>query len=733
MFFNTKSFVSYRQQDAMDCGPTCLRMIAKHYGQSISQEKLKELTNISREGVSLLNIADAAEKIGFRTLGVQISYQTLEQEVPLPCILHWNKNHLIVVYKIKGGKVYISDPGLGLVQYDKEEFIKQWMGKNAHEYSEEGVALILEPSPNFNDITEEEQSNNFGFLLLYKYLLQYKRFIYQLILGLFAGSILQFILPFLTQAVVDIGIQNQDLSFIYLILVGQLFLYFGQTAVEFIRGWISLHLVTRINISLISDFFIKLLNLPIAYFDTKMTGDIMQRISDHHRIESLLTTSTLNTLFSLLNLVVFGIILAWFSLEIFLIFSFGSIFYICWIILFLKKRERLDIRRFSKMGKEKSKVIELVNGMQEIKLHGAERQKLWAWQYIRASLFKIEMQTLSLEQTQTIGSSFINDIKNIFMTILAAKLVIDGEITLGIMMSISFIIGQLNGPIEQLIGFIFSLQDAKISLDRLSEIHNQSNEEVPFEGISDLMKNEDLHLKNLKFQYPGSDQYVINDINLLIPANKTTAIVGSSGSGKTTLMKILLKFYSPVEGELLFGNFNLQNVSHGAWRKFCGVVMQEGYIFNDSIANNIALGDNTVDIPKLLKAVEIACIKNFIESLPLGYNTKIGSEGVGISSGQKQRLLIARAIYKDPNIIFFDEATSALDSNTEQSIVNNLDVFFADRTAVVIAHRLSTVRNADQIVVLEEGKIIEQGSHDALVRNKGAYYKLVRNQLDLEA
>jgi len=726
-------FPFYKQPDFMDCGATCIRIIAKYYRRDISLPKLRKLTETTREGASLRRLSKASEKIGFRTLGIKSTFKKFEREVPLPCIVHWNQEHFVVVYKMKKDEVFISDPAHGLLKYSKQDFIKSWIGNNADENTAEGIALLLEPTQKLNQAeTDDNTESQRGFSFLFKYLFRYKKFLVQLVIGLLAGSLLQLIFPFLTQSIVDVGIQNQDINFIYLILAAQLFLFIGRTSIELIRGWILLHLSTRINISLISDFFIKLMNLPIAFFDSKMTGDIMQRINDHQRIENLLTTTSLNVLFSMFNLVIFGGVLAWYSLQIFTIFLIGSILYFVWVMLFLKKRKDLDYQQFTQMSGEQSKVMELINGMQEIKLFNAELQKRWGWEHIQARLFKIEVKSLALEQTQTIGSNFINEIKNILITVFSAKLVIDGEITLGMMLSISYIIGQLNSPIQQLIGFIHSAQDAKIALERLSEIHNREDEEsVEDEKIHDVPENEDLILKDVHFRYIGSQEEVIKGLDLTIPANKITAIVGASGSGKTTLMKILLKFYEPNKGEINLGNNHLANISHSAWREQCGVVMQDGYIFNDTIANNIALGQDVIDKERLKKAVEIANIKEYIDSLPLGYNTKIGQEGVGMSGGQKQRLFIARAVYKNPNFIFFDEATSSLDANNEKIIMENLNQFFKERTAIVIAHRLSTVKNADQIVVLEKGKIIERGTHKELIALKGNYYNLVKNQLEI--
>lgn len=727
-----KKFPFYKQPESKDCGPTCLKIIAKHYGENLNIQTLRNLSETTREGSNLLTLSAAAEKVGFRTLGVKLSIKKLE-EAPLPCVLHWNNNHYVVLYKIKKNKFFISNPANGLLEYNEEEFLKFWMGNNATGETEEGIALLLEPTPFFyKNEWEGEEENKFGFALLTKYIIPYKSFVVQLAIGLLAGSLLQLIFPFLTQSIVDVGIQNQNLHFIYLVLFAQLFLFFGKTALELIRSWILLHLSTRINISLISDFFIKLMNLPISFFDVRMTGDIMQRINDHQRIQRILTTSSLSVLFSVINMFIMGGVLAYYNLKIFAVFFIGSILYFGWVVLFLKRREALDYKRFAEVSQEQSKVIELINGMQEIKLHNAEKQKRWGWEYIQARLFRVSMKSLVLEQTQNIGSNFINELKNIIIVFLSAKLVIDGQITLGMMMAISSIVGNLNGPVLQLIGFIREVQDAKISLARLSEIHEKEDEAQQEETqTNDIPLESDIALKEVSFRYIGSDSNVLDNLNLTIPANKITAIVGTSGSGKTTLMKLLLKFYEPNSGQITIGKTDLNNIKQKSWRSHIGTVMQEGYIFNDTIANNIAVGVDVIDKERLVYAADVANILSFIQEYPLGFNTKIGQEGVGMSTGQKQRLLIARAVYKNPEMLFFDEATSALDANNEKEIMEKLNIFFKNKTVVVIAHRLSTVMNADQIVVLEKGKIIETGNHNELVDKKGNYYELVKNQLQL--
>jgi len=738
----------------MDCGPTCLRMVAAHYGRVFSLEGLREKSLITREGVSMLGISEAAEHIGLRSTGVKVSFDDL-CDAPLPCIVHWNQQHFVVVYDIKttssrfsifsspqreelgvrsrgGEMIYVADPAAGKLKYSREEFCRCWISTK-DEGIDIGVALLLEPSPDFYE-QEGEKINRKGFSFLFSYLRPYKKLIVQLFLGLLFGSLLQLMLPFLTQSIVDFGISAQNIGFVYLVLIAQLVLIFSSSAVGFIRGWILLHLGTRINISLISDFLIKMMRLPMGYFDTKMVGDILQRINDHSRIQNYLTNSSLSILFSFFNIFIFSIVLFLYSFTIFAIFFVGSALYFAWVWLFMKRRAELDHKNFAQQSANQSNVIQLVTGMQEIKLNACEQQKRWEWERIQAKLFRLQIKGLALAQYQDSGAVLINQSKNIIITALVAKLVIDGQMTLGMMMAVQYIIGQLNGPVDQLISFLRETQDAKLSLERLSEVHDKEDEEAKDESrIREIPTYKDIVLRQATFGYDETSigEPVIKGIHLTIPIGKQTAIVGTSGSGKTTLIKLLLGFYPLQKGDILLGENNLKNYSIREWRNRCGVVMQDGFIFSDSIAKNIAPSVEIIDKERLLNAVITANIREFIESLPLSYNTKIGNDGHGLSQGQKQRILIARAVYKDPAFVFLDEATNALDTNNERIIMDNLQRFFKGRTSVVIAHRLSTVKNADQIVVLEKGEIVEIGTHQELTKQQGAYYQLVKNQLEL--
>lgn len=722
-------FTHYQQHDAMDCGPTCLRMVAKHYGRVFSIQKLRESTQIGKEGVSLLGISEAAESIGFKTLAIKVPFIQLDKDAPLPYIVHWKQNHFVVVYQIKKNQVYVADPALGLIKYTYAEFESQW-ATTIVEGQKTGIALLLEPTQRFYQDTDE-QTKGINLSMLSAYLFKYKRLILQLFLGLFIGSILQLILPFLTQ--VDTGIQTRNLHFIYLVLAAQLMLFIGRMSVEFIRSWILLHISTRINLSILSDFLGKLLRLPVSFFESKKTGDILQRIGDHQRIESFLTGTSLNVLFSMFNLIIFSVVLAYYNITIFGVFLISSVIYSVWIVFFLRYRRKLDNKRFALASQNQSSLIQLVQSVPELKLNNAEIKKRWEWENLQVKNFHLSVKGLALQQYQQTGAMLINEGKNIVISFLAATAVVNGQMTLGAMMALQYIIGQLNSPVEQLIQFMQHYQDAQISLERLNEIHEIDDEETTQKPLLHILpENQDIQLKNLTFTYTGAgNEPVLKNVNLTIPQGKITAIVGTSGSGKTTLLKMLLKFYKPQSGEIRLGNVSLENISHRLWRSKCGTVMQEGVIFSDTIAENIAFSDEFPDTKKLLHAVKVANIQSFIEELPLSYNTKIGAEGSGISQGQKQRLLIARAVYKNPDFIFFDEATNALDANNESVIMANLEEFFKNRTVIVVAHRLSTVKNAHQIVVMEKGEIVEIGSHAELTQRHGKYFELVKNQLEL--
>jgi ATP-binding cassette subfamily B protein len=725
------SFPFVKQPDAMDCGPSCLKMVAGFYKKNFSLDTLRKRCYITREGVSFLGLSEAADSLGFRTLGVKIPYSKLEENVPLPCIVHWRQKHFVVVYKIKNDKLWVADPAFGLVRYNRQEFISSWSG-TVLDGENVGLVLILEPTPALFE-AEDDVGKATGFKFLWKYFTLYKKHLYQLILGLFLGSLIQLLIPFLTQSIIDIGLNNNDIGFIYLILFAQLALVIGRTSVEFIRGWLLLHIGTRVNVAIVSGFLQKLMALPVAFFDTKLTGDILQRIDDNNRIEDFLTSASLSILFSFFNLIVFGVVLAIYSLKILLFFIIGSFLYLLWVSLFMKSRAQLDHQRFKQMSATNSKLIHMVNGMQEIKLTQSELTKRWEWENLQALLFRLRIKGLSLMQYQSAGATLINEVTNVLITLVSAMAVLKGNMTLGMMLAVQFIIGQLNVPVNQIIGFFRISQDAKLSLDRLSEIHMMDDEESGSEmKVRKMPEKKDIYINNLSYQYEGPrSPFALKDIDLVIEESKVTAIVGTSGSGKTTLLKMILGFYQPVTGEILIGDTQLQNLSLKIWREKVGAVMQDGFLFPDTIAANIVPGSENINESKLVNAVEISNIKSFIESLPLGYNTKIGANGHGLSEGQKQRLLIARVVYKDPDIILFDEATNSLDANNEKVIVENLEDFYIGKTVVVVAHRLSTVRDADKIVVLDSGRIAETGTHDSLISKKGVYFNLVKNQLEL--
>lgn len=730
-------FPHFQQLDAMDCGPACLRMVAKFYGKTYSLQTLRERCFITREGTSLLGVSDAAENLGFRTIGVRTSFENLVKDAKLPCILHWNQNHFVVCYKIKernNGEVniYIADPASQKLIYKREEFLRCWLQKKESQ-RDMGIALLLEPGPEFGQQDDEHRSPRRDLMFFIKYLLPYKSQFVQLVAGMIIGSCLQLVFPFLTQSLVDIGIRDSNLSFITLILITQLCLFISQLAVEFIRSWIMLHINTRIDISLISDFLMKLTKLPLRYFDTKMTGDIMQRIGDHGRIKSFLMGQSFNIIFSIGNFIVFITILAYYNWLILTISLIGNTLYVIWVLSFMRYRRMLDTKRFNQAAGEQSKLIQLIQGMQEIKLNNCEKQKRWEWEHIQVKLFKISMDGLRIGQIQQTGSVFFTQTTNILISFLAAKAVVNGQMTLGMMMSLTYIIGQVSAPISSFIGFAQSYQDAKISLERLNEVHCRRDEEYGVNSkLNKLPEEKAITMENVTFSYSGADRdYAVEDVSLYIPGQKVTAIVGASGSGKTTLVKLLLGFYKPLKGIIKVGETPLDMINPHLWRRKTGAVMQDSYIFSDTIARNIGVTDDEINMDRLRHAVAVANIREFVYTLPMGYDTKIGMEGSGVSQGQRQRILIARAVYKDPEYIFLDEATNSLDANNEKVIMENLNEFYKGKTVLIVAHRLSTVKNADNIIVMEKGKVVEQGTHQQLTELRGAYYELVKNQLEL--
>jgi ATP-binding cassette, subfamily B, bacterial len=730
-----KHFPIIHQHDTMQCGIACLQMVCKYFGREYTSDSLSNLCFATTEGVSMLGINETANNLGLRTICVKTTTSIFDKS-PLPSILHWDQNHFVVLYKIKKGKkFYVADPGKGLVTYNLEEFKQHWISTKSNS-EDKGIAMFLETTPTFFTYKMEGEENikeKRSFRFLFGYVKKYRKYFGQIILGLIVGSLLQLVLPFLTQSIVDVGIKNQDIGFVWLILLGQLMLTVSRTAIDFIRRWLLLHISLRINISLVSDFFIKLLKLPMSFFDTKLMGDLMQRMNDHSRVNTFLTQQTLNITFAMLTFVVFSVVLFFYNKLVFVIFLLGSILYGGWMTLFLKRRKVLDYELFEQQAINNNKTYEFITSMQEIKLQDCEQRRRWEWEDTQADLFGVQMKSLKLQQTQEAGSIFINEVKNIIITVVAATAVIHGQMTLGMMLAVQYIIGQLNSPVEQLMNFFYSLQDVKISLERINEIH-QMDDENGKEGLLTSIedKNEGIDIKNIMFKYdPHALRKTIDDVSIRIPQGKVTAIVGASGSGKTTLIRLMLGYYPVLEGKINIGNTDINKLNKKWWRRQCGVVMQDGVIFSESIARNIAVDDGDIDKERLLKAAEIACIKDYVMALPLKFNTKIGRDGVGLSQGQKQRILIARAVYKNPDYIFLDEATNSLDANNERSIVENLDKFYKGKTVVIVAHRLSTVKNADQIVVIDHGKVVEVGNHESLTTKRGAYYNLVKNQLEL--
>lgn len=725
----------YRRSDKADSGPVALQIIAKHYKKEYTVATIRNLTHAGSEGATFNGLQFAAAEMGFEAQTKTLTWQDLKNEQNLPCILAWNNNSSFVVckkiFKDKSGnfKISVADTASENQIYDETDFLKCWLGTTNLDGN--GLALTLTPGKNFETIAQEKKKRSKNLKFFVKYFKPYKTQILQLIVALFLGSILQMFLPFLTQALVDIGINGKNLNFITIVLIAQIIFLLSQTAVGFMRSWVMLQVNTRINIWLISDFLAKLMSLPLNYFDSKRTGDIMQRIGDHRRIKDFLMGTSINILFSGFTFIVFSIILCFYNYKILLVFLFGNSLYVFWVLMFMKRRKALDIKRFNQSAAEQSQIIQIVEGMQEIKLSNCENQKLEGWQKIQTNLFDINLKSLNLGQMQRLGTVFFNQSTSIVISYMAAKSVVNGDMTLGMMMSMTYIIGQLTHPVSEFIDFSQNFQDAKISLERLNEIHSLKDETEDIDKkLNSLPENKDIKIENLCFSYSGfRNEDVLHNINLNIPAGKTTAIVGPSGSGKTTIAKLILGFYPPTEGKITIGDVNVSDINPQVWRNSVRSVLQDSFIFSDTIENNIAVGCENIDYQRLYFASEAAACSSFIENLPMKYKTPIGMSGTGLSQGQKQRILIARVIYKNPEIIIFDEATNSLDTINEKTIMENLNKFYANKTAIVIAHRLSTIKNADNIVVINKGEIVEQGKHDFLMDKKGFYYTLVINQL----
>lgn len=729
-----KRIIFEAQHDQMDCGPSCLSMVSSYYGKVFPLNDLRDKCFITREGVSLLGIDEGAKTLGFETFPAHANIDDLHNE-NLPCILHWNQNHFIVLYKVtkkwfSNRRTYhLADPAHGIISLNEDKFIKSWSVSD-----QKGIVLFLQPTNVFyNQTTVKKSDISIG--VLFQYLSPFKKQVSWLFLLLLLGTLTTLIFPILTQKLIDDGVTKKNLGLISYILLAQLSLFLGNIVIDIFRNWIMLSVGTRINIQIITDFLKKILKLPIKFFETKIIGDFYQRIQDHERIEQFLTSQSLLTFFSIITFTVFFGILWYYDYRILLIYIILTIISIGWSIYWLKKRKLLDYLRFQQRSENQESIYEILNGVAELKLNQYDSYKLKEWEIKQQKLFKVYIRMLKIDQLQLSGFEFFNQIKNILVTFLAAYLVIEDKMTIGALLSVSYIIGQMNSPVNQLITFFRSFQDAKLSFARLNDTQDQLDEEQEYQTkllTTESAKKKGIEIENLSFQYEGPKSlFVLKNITLNIPFGKVTAIVGASGSGKTTLLKLLLKFYPLTSGQIIFNNSITSKLSPASIRQKCGVVMQDGFIFSDTIERNIATNDEEIDMKKIEHAIQIANIKEYIDSLPLGLKTKLGAAGNGISGGQRQRILIARAVYKDPEYIFFDEATSSLDAENEKIIHDNLQHFFKGKTVIIIAHRLSTVKNADQIIVLRSGHVVEIGNHDDLVSLKNNYYSLVKNQLEL--
>ena len=721
-----------RQLDAMDCGPACLAYISKIYDKKYSLQYLREICYISKRGVTLLGILEAGKAIGFEVFSTKVDLDTIINKVKLyPCIIHWEQNHFVVLNKIvktKKSKLYfyLMDPRSGFIKLNEKQFRNGWLGNN-----DKGIVAFFEPKDEFLNISIEKQKKINYEELLYS-LHPYKKKFVLLIFLVFASSLITLVFPFFTKELIDNGISQKNLNLISLILLAQLSLFLGSMIINVIRNWLTLYIGTYVSINLISDFITKLVKLPMKNFDNHMIGDLNQRIIDNERIERLITSESITTFFSIFSFLVFFVVLAYFNIITLVIYFALTLIGLLWSIYWINKKKILDFYEFQLKSKNQESIFEIFSGIRDIKLFQLENFKLTKWQSVQNELLSLNIKILKIDQIQTFGYQFINQLKNIIVTYFVAILVLKGKMSLGTLLSISYIIGEMNSPIAQLVSFIKKLQEAKLSFTRLSEISTQLPEENNFNKQLNTKNNEGIVINNLSFSYENiQSSIVLNNINITIPNSKVTAIVGHSGSGKTTLMKILLRFYEPTKGNIYFNGDDILTISPNDLRKHIGTVLQDGFIFSETIERNVVTNSEEADLEKLNNALKIACIFDFVNSLPQKHNTIIGSLGNNLSTGQKQRILIARAIYKNPNYLFLDEATSALDSKTEKIIHNNLIEFYKNKTVLIIAHRLSTVKNADNIIVLDSGKVVESGNHKELIEKKGAYYDLINNQLEL--
>ncbi len=714
----------YNQQlEAMDCGAACLRMVSRFHGRDYNLEHLRERTHISRDGVTLAGISDGAENIGLQTLALEVTLDQLREDIPLPCILPWLEEHFVVLYKIKGEKFHVADPdpSISLATYSAAEMLTYWRG----------TCLVLEPTPEFKvKGLDEIDKGSLGYVL--GYIAKYRRLLVQLLIGLLLGGVLQLVLPYLIKNLVDIGIVYDDWNFIVLVILAQAALFITSTAIAALRRAILSHIGGRVNISLISDFISKLTKLPMTFFNSRMAADLLQRINDHERVQRFLTGQTLMSLFSFVNFIVFGVVLAMWNTTILLVFVAGTLLHVGWLFFFQLRKRDLDHRRFDQSADSQGQLMEIIGGISEIKLYGAERQKRWAWERSQARLYRTGLKLMYLDQLQRTGSSLFNEGKNLIITSIAALAVINNTMTIGMLVAIHYILAQLNSVVNDLTDFIRHYQESMISLERMSEIHNKEDEDKTGEKLGYVPEKGDLEIKDLVFQYGGAQSpKVLKSITATIRRGQVTAIVGSSGSGKSTLLKILMGFYVPIDGSVTLDGTQIAAIENKKWREKIGVVLQDGYLFSDTIAKNIALGEEIIDQKRLLNAVRIARIQTFIEWLPMGYKTPIGEKGMGLSQGQKQRILLARAIYKNPEILFLDEPTTGLNAFTEMLIMDDLLAHFRGKTVIMVADRHTTIERADQIVVLETGEIVESGQHQELMYRRGSYYRMVENQKEL--